>query len=118
MIINEDLWQKTLFQKTYLVYLLSACEMETEGVSGWEYYAVAHGNSDEEIYNDWIEQCKILYGVDLSNDLKHNTGVDADGNEYDYWSCYYRLAKNELPSFVYGDSQPLNIEKCYRKYTI
>ena len=63
---------------------------------------------DEEIYNDWIEQCKLIYGVDLSDDLKCMNGK---------WYCYYELAKNELPSSVYGDSQPLCIEKCYRKHT-
>ena len=108
VIINEELFQKRCKQrKSYLVYLVTECEMGSEGWSGWSYYAIAHGDTDEEIYNDWIEQCKILYGVDLSNDLKCVNGK---------WYCYYELAKNELPSSVYGDSQPLCIEKCYRKH--
>ena len=81
--------------------------MGSEGWSGWGYYAIAHGDTDEEIYNDWIEQCKILYGVDLSKDLRCMNGN---------WYCYYELAKNELPSSVYGDSKPLCIETCYRKH--
>ena len=100
MTINDELYQKRRYQKSYLVYLLNECEMGSEGFSGWSYYAVAHGDTDEEIYNDWIEQCKILYGVDLSANLKCNNGE---------WSCYYKLVKNELPSSVYGHSQPLYV---------
>lgn len=108
-VIDEELFQKRCKQnKSYLVYLLSECELGTEGWSGWMYYAVAHGFTDEEIYNDWVEQCKTIYGVDLSKDLKCRNGK---------WYCYYyELAKNELPSSVYGDSQPLFIEKCYKKH--
>ena len=51
MIINEELFQKRCRQgKAYLVYLLSDCEMGSEGFSGWIYYAVAHGSTDEKIY--------------------------------------------------------------------
>ena len=61
MVINEDLFQKRCKQKkSYLVYLVTSCEMGSEGWSGWDYYAVAHGSTEEEIYNDWIEQCKIM----------------------------------------------------------
>ena len=108
MIINEELFQKRCKQGAYLVYLLSSCEMGSEGLSGWMYYAVAHGSTDEEIYNDWVEQCKVIYGVDLSEDLECLNGK--------WYCCYYELVKNELPSAVYGDSQPLLIEKCYRKH--
>ena len=108
MIINEELFKKRCKQgKAYLVYLLSDCEMGSEGLSGWMYYAVAHGSTDEEIYNDWVEQCKVIYGVDMSEDLECINGK---------WYCYYELVKNELPSTVYGDSQPLFIEKCYSKH--
>lgn len=31
------------------------------------------------------------------------------------WS-YYELAKNELPRTVYGESQPLYVQECYRKH--
>lgn len=108
MIINEKLFQKRCKQrKVYLVYLVNPCEMGFEGWSGWQYYAVAHGDTDEEIYNDWIEQVKIIYGADLSEDLKCVNGK---------WRCYYELAKNELPTSVYGHSQQLIIEKCYEKH--
>lgn len=33
------------------------------------------------------------------------------------WFCHYELAKNELPSSVYGDAQPIYIEESYRKHT-
>ena len=108
MILNEELFQKRLRQrKSYLVYLINTCEMGSEGWSGWSYYAVAHGETDEEIYNDWVEQCKTIYGVDLSEDLKYHNGK---------WFCYYELAKNELPISVYGHSQPIFVEACYRKH--
>lgn len=109
MVINEGLFQKRCKQrKSYLVYLVTSCEMGSEGWSGWDYYAVAHGSTEEEIYNDWIEQCKIIYGVDLSEDLKCVNGK---------WFCHYELAKNELPSSVYGDAQPIYIEESYKKHT-
>lgn len=108
MVINEELFQKRCRQrKSYLVYLLMECEMGTEGWSGWNYYAVVHGDTDEEVYNDWVEQCKIIYGVDFSEDLKCYNGK---------WFCRYELVKHELPSSVYGHSQPLFIEECYRKH--
>lgn len=95
-------------KKTWLVYLVSSCEMGSEGWSGWAYYAVAQGDTDEEIYNNWLENVKKIYDVDLSKDLKCHNG---------YWSCYYPLAKNELPTSVYGDSQPLFVEAQYRKHS-
>ena len=58
-------------------------------------------------WNNKIYSGISIYGVDLSEDLKCRDGK---------WYCYYELAKNELPSSVYGDSQPLRIEKCYRKH--
>lgn len=107
-ILNEELFKKRCKQrKTYLVYLLNDCEMGSDGFSGWSYYAVAHGDTDEEIYNDWIEQCKTIYGVDLSKDLKSYNGK---------WFCRYELSKNELPKSVYGKSQPLYIQECYRQH--
>lgn len=109
MILNEELFQKRCKQrKTYLVYLVSSCEMGSEGWSGWDYYAIAHGDTDEEIYNDWVEQCKNIYGVDLSEDLKCTNGK---------WSCYYELVKAELPRTVYGVSEPLLIKECYKRHT-
>lgn len=115
-IINEDLWIKRAKQKSFLVYLVSDCEMGSEGWSGWMYYAICHGDTEEDLYADWIEQCKNIYGVDLSKDIKHHTGLNEDGTEYDYWTCYYQLAKNELPDNVYGRSEPLVIEKCFAKH--
>ena len=107
VVFNNELFQKRCNQKSYLVYLLRECEMESEGCSGWSYYAIAHGDTDEEIYNDWIEQCKTIYGVDLSADLECRNGV---------WFCYYKLAKNELPKTVYGNSRPLFVHKRYIKH--
>jgi hypothetical protein len=81
--------------------------MGSEGWSGWDYYAVAHGSTDEEIYQDWVEQCKMIYGVDLSEDLKCVNGK---------WYCRYELVKSELPNSVYGHAQPIYIEKSYKKH--
>lgn len=95
------------YKKTWLVYLLSSCELGSEGWSGWLYYSVARGNTDEEIYHDWIKNVKAIYDVDLSKDLKCYDG---------FWSCYYPLVKNELPTSIYGDSQQLYIEKSFRSH--
>lgn len=95
-------------KKTWLVYLLSSCEQGSEGVSGWMYYSVAFGDTDEEIYNNWVENVKKIYGVDLSEDLRCTNG---------YWSCYYPLYKNELKTSVYGHSEPLFISECYREHS-
>lgn len=95
-------------KKTWLVYLVSSCEQGSEGFSGWMYHSVAFGNTDEEIYNNWVENVKKIYDVDLSEDLRCMNG---------YWSCYYPLHKNELKTSVYGDSQPLLVEAQYRKHT-
>ena len=94
-------------KKTWLVYLIYPCETGSEGWSGWMHYAVAEGNTDEEIYNNWLENVKKIYNVDLSKDLNCCDG---------YWSCYYPLAKNELPTSVYGNSYPLFVEAQYRKH--
>lgn len=95
-------------KKTWLVYLVSTCEMGSEGWSGWMYHSVAFGNTDEEIYNNWIENVKKIYDVDLSKDLRCHNGK---------WFCYYELAKNELPTSVYGHSEPLYVGKNYREHT-
>ena len=94
-------------KKCWLVYLLSSCEMGSEGYSGWLYYSVAYGNTDEEIYHDQLKNVKAIYGVDLSKDLKECNG---------FWSCYYPLAKNELPLSVYGDSERLKVDMYYKKH--
>jgi hypothetical protein len=100
--------KKMYGKKTWLVYLLSCCEMGTEGYSGWMYHSVAFGDTDEEIYNNWIENVKKIYDVDLSKDLKCVDG---------HWHChYYPLHKNELKTSVYGHSEPLFIDACYQKY--
>ena len=95
-------------KKTWLVYVLYPCEMGSEGWSGWMYHSVAFGDTDEEICNNWVENVKKIYDVDLSKDLKCN--------DKGFWSCYYPLYKCEIPTEVYGDSRPINIEKCYRKH--
>ena len=94
-------------KKTWLVYLISQCEMGTEGWSGWCYYSVAHGDTDEEVYNDWLKNVKSIYGVDLSKNLKCHEG---------HWSCYYPLAKVELPTTVYGHAGKIKLEACYDKH--
>lgn len=91
----------------YLVYLITSCEMGSEGWSGWMYYSVAYGFTEEEIYNDWVKNVKLIYGVDLSGDLKCNNGV---------WSCYYPLAKNILPTEVYGNALPLKVEENFERH--
>ena len=95
-------------KKTWLVYLLSSCEMGSEGWSGWMYHSVAFGNTDEEIYNNWIENVKKIYDVDLSKDLRCN--------EKGFWSCHYPLCKCEIPTSVYGHSEPIQIIKCYKEH--
>ena len=107
MFLDRKKWNETLRKKSWLVYLLTPCESGTEGWSGWSYYSVALGNTDEEIYNDWIENVKQIYGVDLSEDLRCTNG---------YWYCHYPLCKNELPTSVYGDSQPIWVEAQYKKH--
>lgn len=94
-------------KKSWLVYLVSSCEQGSEGYSGWMYYSVAFGDTDEEIYNNWVENVKKIYNVDLSKDLKCING---------YWSCYYPLCKNELTTSVYGNSQPLFVKARYKKH--
>ena len=65
--------------------------------------------NSEDNKNEIIEAINDLKAyVDLSKYLRCDNG---------YWSCYYPLAKNELPTSVYGDSQPLFIEVQYRKHT-
>ena len=97
-------------KKTWLVYLLTTCEMGSEGWSGWMYHCVAFGDTDEEIYNNWIENVKKIHGKDLSKHLRCNNG---------YWSCMWcKLCKNELPTQVYGHSEELNVEKCYRGHIV
>lgn len=88
----------------WLVYLLVPCEMGSEGFSGWSYHSVAFGETDEEIYHNWIENVKKIYGVDLSEDLKCNG---------EYWSCYYQLCKCKIPTSIYGESKPIHIVGCY-----
>lgn len=101
---NRD---EILGKTPWLVYLLVPCEQGSEGWSGWMYHSVAFGNTDEEIYNNWIKNVKRIYGIDLSESLKCTNG---------YWSCYYPLYKNELPRAVYGTSQPILVEKQYKKH--
>ena len=94
--------------KCWLVYLLSSCEQGSEGFSGWQYHSVAFGETDEQIYNNWVENVKKIYNVDLAADLRCWNG---------HWSCYYPLYKTELPTSVYGDSQPLSIAAPYRSHS-
>ena len=107
MVLNEKKWRETLNKKVWLVYLLTSCEQGSEGWSGWDYHSVALGDTDEEIYNSWVENVKEIYAVDLSEDLKCTNG---------FWSCHYPLCKNELKTLVYGHSRPLIVDSCYEKH--
>ena len=96
--------------KKYLCYILTSCEMGSEGWSGWMYYCVAQGNTPEEVVHNWIDNVKLLYGIDLSNDLhidEHTKCISIH---------YYKFCMNELKGTIYGDSQELNIEFPYRKH--
>lgn len=116
MVFDNNLLIKRHKEKKYLVYLLTPCEMGSEGWSGWMYYAVAHGNTDKDIYEDWIEQCKHIYGVDLSEDLRCINATDEYGNATEQWMCYYPLCKVELQTSVYGDAQEIKIDFVRRKH--
>lgn len=93
--------------KRWLVYLIGSCEMGSEGWSGWLYHCIAHGDTDEEIYLDWIRNVKKIYGNDLSTELRCYDGR---------WSCYYPLAKVELPTTVYGQAGEIKLEACYNRH--
>ena len=92
-------------KKCWLVYLLYPCEQGSEGRSGWMYYCIAFGNTDEEIYYNWIENVRKIYGIDLSGDLRCIQNV---------WTCYYKLYKTELKDSVYGHSEPIQLQCPYR----
>lgn len=103
--INE--FDKT---KKYLCYILITCEQGTEGWSGWSYYCIAQGNTPEEVVHNWLENVKLLYNVDLSNDLQIN-------KETGHISIhYYTFCMNELKESVYGNSQELSIEFPYTRH--
>lgn len=91
----------------WLVYLISSCELGSEGWSGWQYHCIAHGNTDAEIYNDWLRNVKKIYDVDLSEDLRCENGR---------WYCYYPLAKVNLPTSVYGHSKEIKLDACFDKH--
>lgn len=96
-------------KKKWLCYLLSDCEQGSEGWSGWMYYAVAFGNTEEEIAKSWAENVKATYGVDLTSDLKYDNG---------HWFCsWFRINMHELKTSVYGKSEPIGIEFSYREHT-
>lgn len=96
-------------KKKWLCYLLSDCEQGSEGWSGWMYYAVAFGNTEEEIAKSWAENVKATYGVDLTSDLKYDNG---------HWFCsWFRINMHELKTSVYGKSEPIRIEFSYREHT-
>ena len=40
--------------------MLTSCEQGSEGWSGWDYHSVALGDTDEEIYNSWVENVKEI----------------------------------------------------------
>jgi hypothetical protein len=116
-IVNEDLWIKRTEQKSFLVYLVSDCEMGSEGWSGWMYYAVCHGDTEEELYADWVEQCKKTYTVLIYPKILSITQVltkmEANmiiGRAIIDWQ------KANFPDSVYGHSRPLVIEKCFTKH--
>ena len=93
--------------KKWLVYLLESCEQGAEGWSGWMYYCIAFGNTDEEIYNNWLKNVKKVYEVDLSKNLRYDNGN---------WTCYYDLYKVELKNSIYGHSKPIDINYNFEKH--
>ena len=97
-------------KKTYLVYQVGSCEQGSDGWSSRYFPCVAQGNTPEEIVHNWIDNVKLLYGVDLSNELHIN-----EDTKYISIHCY-KFCMNELKESIYGDSQELNIEFPYRKH--
>ena len=96
-------------KKPWLVYITIQNEMGSEGWSSWAYHCIAFGDTEEEIYNNWVENVKKIYDVDLSEDL-----CCVNGN----WHCYYHnIYKAELPTSVYGKSQQLLVKAQYKKHT-
>ena len=88
-------------KKKYLVYQLGQCEMGSGGRSNYYYYAVAEGDTEEEIMKSWAENVKLLYGVEL-NPKKRDDGK---------WEDYYLVVFNELLSSVSGGATKLCITR-------
>lgn len=87
-------------EKIWLVYLMHTCEMGTEGYSGWSHYCIIKGDTDDEIYNKWVEVMTKENGYDYRKDFYENNG---------HYFCYYELGKTELPMHVYGNAKQLEI---------
>ena len=78
-------------KKTYLVYQVGSCEMESNGWSSRYFPCVAQGNTKEEVINNWVENVKTLYGVIM--EPKYDAKSDS---YYDYYGIYIR---NIYPRF-------------------
>lgn len=94
----------------YLCYLLCNCEQGSEGWAAWAYYCVAEGNTAEEVVENWLENVKLLYKKDLSEDMyigTDNTTIFFHGNKF---------CMNRLQTDVYGYPQKINIEFPYEKH--
>lgn len=84
--------------KTYLVYQLGTVESGTGGRSSYYFYAIAFGNTEEDVVKSWAENVEKIYGVKLVP--KFENGV---------WNSYHRIVWNELPVSLYGNTPMLNI---------
>lgn len=89
------------YRETYLVYILGTPEMGAEGWTQYFYYALAQGNTIEEVMADYKNQVKLMYNVDVNPEL-HKNGK---------WYSYYEIAYNKLPYEVKGECNQLNIGK-------
>lgn len=103
-------------EKTHwLVYSVSCCEQGTEGWSGYQHYAVVSGDTDEEIYNNYAEEVKRLYDVDISEYLECRKRT-VGGKEVSEWYAYYPIRKTKLPEDVYGHSKYVEVIPVYDKH--
>lgn len=85
----------------YLCYILGQTEMGSEGLADIYYPMVAHGDTDEEIVEDYRANLISLYGEDVIGEIDYST----DGSMY----SYYPIHKVKIPKTVSGDPKSLSI---------
>ena len=104
---------KVLFTKSLIKDLATKMGMDTSDIPNRIAFEQETDNfkfTPEEIVHNWIDNVKLLYGIDLSNELHIN-----EDTKYISIHCY-KFCMNELKESIYGDSQELNIEFPYRKH--
>ena len=90
----------------YFIYSPVMCQHDT----GWRYFSVASGDTDEEIYRDWVNNVKLIYGVDYSDKIKYDEHLKK-------WFCNYEeLYKCKLPDYVIGHANPISINCTYQDW--